>query len=288
MPLHALPENDLREHCKRALESLEHWLRRLIDQQLREAYGSDYLNTQRADGSRVIRSDIARVLIERSQSDSTRYPRPIDAALLDDLVTIICNPELYREHFRAPLQDAFENNATARNYLGRLAPPRNALSHTNPISVHDAHRVLCYSLDVIEALKAHYRRVGLNQKFNAPTIIRVTDSLGHVVHIAGDRMHGAVLDFTNVASAHLRCGDTLSIEVEVDPSFSSADYEIRWTIANIGGDQQNGPRFTLPLTERQVGARLTLVCWVKSQAKWHKLGNFDDQLDVSYRVLPPP
>jgi hypothetical protein len=287
MPLHQIAEADRREHCRQALESLEHWLRRLIDQQLRQAYGADYLNAQRSDTSRVIRNDIARVLVDRWRNDPQRYPRPIDAAMLDDLVTVICNPELYREFFAVPLQDAFESNAIARIYLGRLIPPRNALSHANPISVHDAYRVLCYSQDVIAALKAHYRRTGLNQQFNVPTIIRVADSLGHVTHIDGDRMHGFQLDYSQDTASQLRCGDTLSIEVEVDPSFNADAYQIEWSIANIGGPRQTGPRFSLVLTERYVGARLTIVCWVTSEANWHKLGNFDDQMDIAYRVLPP-
>lgn len=286
MPLYALSENELREHCKRSIEALEYWLRRLIDQRLTAVYGANYLDAERPSGDRIIAGDISRRLNGRA-IDRLRFPRPIDAALLDDLIHIICNPELYNLHFKASLQDAYPNESFARTQLSRLVRPRNCLSHANPISVHDAYRVLCYSQDVIEALKAHYRREGLQQQFNVPSVVRVMDSLGHVAHLVSDRLNPAMLDYSTEAAAQLRCGDTLSIEVTVDPSFDAEKYDIRWSIANVGGATQFGPRFTLLMTEQYVSARFCAVCYVVSREAWHKLGTCDDQVDVAYRVLPP-
>jgi hypothetical protein len=81
----------------------------------------------------------------------------------------------------------------------------------------------CFAIaqDVIEALKAHYRREGLQQQFNVPSVVRVMDSLGHVAHLVSDRLNPAMLDYSTEAAAQLRCGDTLSIEVTVDPSFDA-------------------------------------------------------------------
>lgn len=166
MPLHALTENDLREYCKRSIEALELWLRGLIDQQLTNEYGTDYINAVRTNGDRVIRGEISRRLIERT-SDKLRFPRPIDGALLDDLVDIVCNPELYNSHFKGPLNDVFPVGCQmARTILSRLISPRNALYHANPVSIQEALRILCYSEDVISALKADYQRRGLHQQFN--------------------------------------------------------------------------------------------------------------------------
>ena len=287
MPLHWLPESDLREHSKRSIEALELWLRRLIDQELSTTYGADYIDATRPNGDRLLRNEIGRRLHKRT-TDKLKFPRPIDGALLEDLIDIICNPELYDQHFRNPLQDAFpQGHAMARSMLSRLVAPRNALSHANPISVHDALRILCYSEDVISALKADFQRRGLHQQFNVPTIIRVTDSLGHVAMLSANRPHGAIVDYSTDAAAQLRCGDTLSIEVGIDPSFDPDTYDVEWLTSNIGGPVQRGPKFTLNLTERYVSTRLTLVCRVTSKSAWHKLGTIDDQLDIAYRVLPP-
>lgn len=45
MPLHSIPEKDLRDYCRRSIETLEVWLRRLIDEELRKVYGSNYLGS---------------------------------------------------------------------------------------------------------------------------------------------------------------------------------------------------------------------------------------------------
>jgi len=145
MPLHTISETQMRDGCKRAIEGLELWLRRLIDTKLTEAYGQDYLDAQKTDGSRVIKSDLAKTLSNRKSQEPERFVRPIDAAFLDDQIQIICNPALYSDHFADALSYIFpQGNDSARTFLMRLITPRNALYHANPISVHDAYRVLCY------------------------------------------------------------------------------------------------------------------------------------------------
>jgi hypothetical protein len=114
------------------------------------------------------------------------------------------------------------------------------------------------------------------------------DSRGHIAHIPGDRLHSHMIDFSQVPAAHLRCGDTLSIEIEVDPSFDPSTFEIEWSVPNIGGGgEQRGPKFTHKLSERDVSAHYFVTCRVISNAAWHKLGLHDDQIDILYRVLPP-
>jgi hypothetical protein len=233
----------LRDHCKRSIEALEHWLRRLIDREFTEKYGAGYLDADRPGSGRLIRGEMARRLKDLAAQHPGRYPRPIDAATLEDIIDLICNPELYRIHFADALSTAFpESHMEARTFLSRLVPPRNALHHANPISVHDAYRVLCYTQDVIAALKEYYRKQNMNQQFNAPTFIRVSDSVGHVFHLS-DRDGPAMLDYSQDNRAYLRFGDTISIEVDVDPTFDPSNYDIRWLIANIGGPTTYGRKF---------------------------------------------
>jgi hypothetical protein len=291
MPLHSISEVELRDHCKRAIEGLELWLRRLIDDQFSAAFGSDYVNAQKPNGDRLIRGSLARELLDRQAKEPERFPRAIDAAFLEDQIDLICNPDHYRTWFGDALEGAFGPGADRlKEMLGRLVRHRNALYHANAISVHEAYRVLCYSMDVIQSLKDYYARVGKAQEYNAPTIVRISDSLGHVVNLGQQRRGPGMVDYSNDPSAHLRCGDTLSIEVEVDPSFDASEYDIRWSIANLPAPPAPnilGKRFVLRLAELHVSTRFCAVCWVTSKKSWHKLGSVDDQVDIAYRVLPP-
>jgi hypothetical protein len=291
MPLYKLSEKDLRDYCKRAVENLELWIRRLINQELIKSYGTQYLNATHPDGSRIINNGIERNLLARMTSEPKRFPTPIDAAFLDDAISILCNPELYKKHFAPALTEAFPDGlAEARTFLTRLIPIRNALSHSNSISVHDAYRILCYSHDIIQSIKIYYVALNMQQEFNVPTIVRVTDSLGHTVSFSSTTRNPqgyGMLDYSRDDKAVLHCGDTLSIEVGVDPTFDASTYEIKWLISNIGGPIITGPKFTLLLEERYVSSRFCAVCHVTSKEKWHKLGTHDDQIDIAYRVLPP-
>ena len=288
MPLHSTPEAELRDHCKRAIEALEAWLRRLIDDRFSAEFGPDYINAKKSNGDNLVRASLAKQLMERQKKESRRFARSIDAAVLDDLIDLICNPDHYAKYFNDALDGAFGQGGNhLREMLGRLVTPRNALYHANPISVHEAYRVLCYSTDVIQSLKDYYAALGTAQHYNVPTVIRLSDSLGHVVHL-GNRQGQGMVDYSNDPSAYLRCGDTLSIEVDVDPSFDSSEYDIRWSVAHMSyAPNTVGRKFTVKLTERYVSTRFCAVCWVTSKKSWHKLGGFDDQIDVAYRVLPP-
>jgi hypothetical protein len=278
MPLHSTPEAELREHCKRAIEGLEAWLRRLINDRFSAEFGPDYISAKKPNGDNLIRASLVKDLVERRNKEPNRFARVIDAALLDDQIGLICNPEHYAKYFKDALDGAIGNGgAHLREMLGRLVTPRNALYHANPISVHEAYRILCYSMDVVQSLKDHYAGVGMAQQYNVPTVIRVSDSLGRVVHLSdGNRSPQGfgMVDYSNNPSAYLRCNDTLSIEVDIDPSFDSSEYDIQWTIANLPGPvpHTTGRKFTLKLSERYVSTRLCAVCRVISKKNWHKIG----------------
>lgn len=289
--LHSMPESEMRDQCKRAIEGLEYWLRRLIDGRLTEAYGPAYVDAIRADGSRILKSEIARDLLERTKAEPRRFSKIIDATFLDEQIEIICNPVLYKDHFKVALGGLFpQGGEVARTTLQRLVAPRNALYHSNPVSIHDAYRVLCYSMDVIEAFKEYYARMSMGRQYNVPTVIRISDSLGRVVHLSDSNRHPdgpATIDHSKDAAAFLRRGDVLSIEVDIDPTFDEKDYDVEWLISNVGGPKTLGRRFALLLTDEYVSTRFCAVCRVTSKNSWHKLGAFDDQVDIAYRVLPP-
>src|SRR5450756_2226216 len=139
MPLHQLESEELRRYCRDTIESLEHWLRRLIDDSLRSAHGPEYQEATDDKGNHVLNSRIRGKVEERRNSDPSKYARWIDAATLNDKIDIICNPPLYEQHFREPLRQAFPlGREEALHFLNLTSGPRNNLSHGNSISVRDS------------------------------------------------------------------------------------------------------------------------------------------------------
>ena len=178
-------------------------------------------------------------------------------------------------------------------FLERLIEPRNALAHSNPLSIRQAEQVICYSHDVIDAIKLYVEAINMAEDYNAPTIIKVNDSRGLVFHDSEIRKNRTGLGFVRLTedrSAWLRVGDTLSLEVEVDPSFSPDDYRIEWSYENKEArDRGDTPpnRLVLEIRERHVNSRFDIYCKVISNKSWHRHGSLDDMVAISYRVLPP-
>jgi len=290
MPLSKLTEPDLREACRARLEMLELWLRRLIHEQFEQTYSSDILNAKNAAGDFVVAKQI-RANIEKILSDQPgRYNRPVDAAHLDDLITIICKPDTYRICFTTALAGAFPlGNEEARNVLNRLLAPRNNLSHANPISIRQAEQVICYSNDVVYALRDFYAMRGKADIYNAPIILRMWDSFGHMEHAQvtdANLLHQ--FDYSNDSASHLRPGDTLTIEIEVDPSFSEDGFTVTWT-ENVVVDHrgERKVKFVLPVENRHVQREMPINIKIISHRDWHRHQVRDDCWKVIYRVLPP-
>ena len=222
------------------------------------------------------------------------FPRAIDAALLEDEIDIVCHPELYRRYFRPFFKSSYPHSGRdqLRFMLGKLIDPRNCLMHSNPISVRQAEQVICYSYDIIEAIKAHAEELNIGQDYNAPRIIRLSDSNGTVFGDARfgrnttGRGHVQASEFT---STRLRAGDKLSIEAEIDPSFSPRDYRIEWVYGNPAPAHAGylGSRITIELREHHVREDFTVYCKVISNQSWHRCGDVDDCVSLTYQVLPP-
>ena len=70
-----MPTVQLRDACWKEIENVEHWARRLINEIMSENYGADYFNYVDDSGNRVIKSEIARSLRKRMESDTRRFPR---------------------------------------------------------------------------------------------------------------------------------------------------------------------------------------------------------------------
>ncbi len=269
MVLHMLNDNELRNLCREKLESLEHWLRRLIDQKLSAKY-SDYFSYTDSAGNRIIKKGIVEELEMRVKGEPGRYSRKIDAVLLSDAVDIICKEQLYKCFFECALKAAFPNGGEeARTFMGRRLEPRNRLAHANPISLRQAEQVICYSNDIIDSIKGYYAEAGMQQEYNVPLILKVIDSFGNVFY--RNQMHedgnGGIFKILRDDSRYfLRPGDILTVEVEVDPAFALNDYTISWSSsADLSLVISNSPKLTMNITPRHVAYSFSISCSIKSE-----------------------
>lgn len=290
--LSSFKDSEIRNVCKEKIESLEHWLRRLIEDTLTPVYG-DYFNCADSAGNRLIKSELARQVAGRRASEPLRYPRKIDAVLLENAIDILCNPELFRKHFRSALDAAFpDGREEARTFLSRLLAPRNNLAHANAISVRQAEQIICYSNDVIDSLKGFYREMGMQEAYDVPLILKVTDSFGSVFARAQcdpSPTGGIQLNLVGEPQMHLRPGDVLTIELEIDPSFDPSSYGVTWASTKPWcSSPVTGTKAVIPIMNKQVGQRFDIQCSVRTTRDWHRLQEgVDDFLILVYQVLPP-
>jgi hypothetical protein len=291
MLLHKIQEEELRSTCKKKIESLENWLRRLVDDAFTEAFGSDYLFARKENGDNVIKNSIGNDIKARKEREPFRYPRLIDATLLDNLIDIICNPNNFSTYFRDALGEIFPFGADhARFILKRIIEPRNHLAHANPISVRQAEQIICYSNDIIDSLKSYYRKKGLYVIYNVPTIMRFNDSFGNEIHrnqMIDTGVGCSIRQFHETEEFFLRPGDYLSIEVQIDPNFDEKSYDIEWRIRDELVKKLRGNKLTIEIKNEHVSHLLYFSCRIISNKEWHKHGYYDDEITVSYRILPP-
>ena len=281
--LYQISEDERRIICKQKLESLEFWLRRLIHDNLSKKYGSDYLNAKKINGDHIINNKIRKSIQDRKDTEPERYQRLIDASLLEHQIDIICNNELFREFFSKPFKEVYPNGREeARTSLEKLKYPRNCLSHANPVSVRMSEQVICYVNDIIDSLKKFYQMTNQEKEFNVPIIIKFSDSLGNTYHRTNSEVIPH-LDFSTKPECYLYPGDTLRIELEVDPSYTGK------CKFRFGGFQElsNSNVLVHEITVNNVQDRRMIPCQVQSDKPWHKLSSYDDQIFAYYKILPP-
>ena len=266
----------------------------MIELALCPDFGDDYIHAQK-NGQYIFKKDLRCYISTRHDGSPDRYTRPIDAALLEDEIYIVCLPSLYKDYFRPFFKFSYPHCSRdqVHFFLKRLVEPRNRLMHSNSISVRQAEQVICYSYDVIESIKLRIEELNLAQEFNAPRIIKLSDSNGmefndsQIRRNATGRGHVRVSEYS---SKRLRAGEKLSIESEIDPSFAPCDYRIKWIYENVALERKEyqGKRITIDLRECHVKEDFTVYCQVTSTNRsWHRCGDVDDCVGLSYKVLPP-
>lgn len=278
-------DEELRANCRNSLESFEMWARRIIHEKMVEKYGEQYINHQKSDGNYLVKKEIRDQVRSLSQKEPQRILRPVDALFLDHLIYFLCKQEWYTELFKEALDFSYpQGKDEVRTFLERLIPIRNALSHSNPISVRQAEQAICYSNDFIESLKHYYKERGLEKVWNVPRIIRITDSLGNVFE--NPKELNIQCSIFKIGQP-MHCGESYSIQVEVDSSFSPTEYDIIWEDGVRKKEAQNHTRYSVVFSEADVSECHIIRCKTISHQSWHKYKYHDCEISVQLTVLPP-
>lgn len=281
---HSYTQDELRSYCKQNLENFEIWSRNLIHEKMLESYGVDYINYQKTDGNFLLKKELREHVSGMLKKNPERYKKPVDTLFIDDIVYILCHSTLYKSLFKEALDEIYPDGCSeVRTILSRLVPIRNSLSHSNPISMHQVERMICYTHDFIEGLKIYYTKKGKEKMWNVPSIIKVKDSLGNVFENLNNDLHTIVLE----VNQQLYCGDSYSVEVEIDPSFSKSDYDIVWECKNKNLKDQTSNTLNLKFTPKDVGMLYGIHCTVISKNEWHKFNLHDSEILLCLTILPP-
>lgn len=176
-------EREIRNSAKEALEALEHWSRRVINDKFAEKYGTDYFDYKLENGESLIKNEIIRNVSDRMKENPNRFPRSIDAILMEDIAYFLCKDNFYNEFFKEMLENCFSGQNEVRSRLNILKDIRNKLYHGNAISYREAEQAICYSNDFIDCYKAYYTKVGKDKEYNVPFFVKVEDSLGRCDYV---------------------------------------------------------------------------------------------------------
>lgn len=283
---HNYTEEELRSYCRTSLESLEMWARRLIHEKMVEKYKDSYVDAKNENGDYIIKSEVRKYIQSKLKKEPERFQRPVDTLSFGHIIDLLCEQDLYQKLFKNAMDYSYpDGNTELKTFLSRLASIRNALSHSNPISIRQAEQAVCYSHDFVDGLKKYYKDRGLEKVWNVPRIVRVVDSLGNTFDNPTD-FHGSNSIFT--ISSPLHCGDTYSVNIEVDTSFAKDDYDIVWDARDCNAQKyRNEEKFTMTFTTKHISETYSIRCKIISKQEWHKYyGSYDCEVSFHLTVLP--
>jgi hypothetical protein len=283
-------EDELRAICRTHLESFEKWARLIVHMILTDKLGDDYIHSTGADGNYKMRKELVKKVDEMMANEPLRFPKPVDALFLDDIIYILCKNDFYKDYFSVFLQKMYPEGVNElRTFLERLIPIRNKLSHTNPFSVRDAEQCVCYSNDFIECVKEFFVMTNQDKDFNIPTIIKVTDSWGNEYIIKEGRA-GEGLDIIDPITGKKKIfhhNDRFSLDLTIDPSFEDDSYSLNWTAQNGLEVLNDGKKINVTITDELIGDEVVLWCTLVTKNTWHRYLHYDQQLIVHFKALPP-
>lgn len=284
-------DEELRAICRNHIENFEKWARIFIHGILSDKIGEDYFHTKGADGNYLMKKSMVEKADKMIADEPSRFPTPVDTLFVEDIVYLLCKPDFYKDYFSQYLRIMYpDGNSELRTFLERLIPIRNKLSHTNPFSIRDAERCVCYSNDFIDCIKEYYKMKGKDKEFNIPTIIRVTDSLGNEYLIKENDtltfQSISILDPESKQNKVFYAGEKFSLNLTLDPSFSEDSYTLNWGPQKGIEISENGKRADITITNELIGERNVIWCNLVTTNEWHKYHGYDQQLLFTFKALP--
>ncbi len=285
----SLPEEELRSLCRVNIEAFEKWARTIIHSELTKKIGANYFDVELSPGVPVVKKSIRDKTAAMIKSQPGRFYKKIDTLFLEEIIYLLCRNDLYKNYFKEFLDLIYpDGNAEARTYLNRLIPIRNSLSHSNPISMRDAERCICYTNDFIDGVKLYYQSKGEERVFNTPNAIKLNDSLGNEFSLNKDKSFESInINKTGTDQLYqFHIGERYSAWLTLDPSFSSDQYIFNWNV-ECGRFLGNDSRLEIEITEDMVRERCPIYCTIKSNKNWHRYSGYDQQFAIIFQVLPP-
>lgn len=284
-----MSQEDLRSMCRTNIEAFEKWARIIIDKELTNAFGVDYFDANINQNNPIINKKLKDKVNKMFEENPRRFQRKIDTLFLDDIISILCKEDLYKKCFKAFLDGIYpDGKEEARTFLERIIPIRNCLSHSNPISVRDAERCVCYTNDFIDGVKLYFENKGEERMFNVPNAIKLNDSLGNEIYLNKDISYQniEIKDPLTGKLQKLYIGETYSVTLTLDPSFSDEEYKFDWSIPSTGRLNATSS-VEIKITENMVAERFWLLCTIRSNKNWHRYDGYDQQFGLVLQVPPP-
>jgi hypothetical protein len=267
------------EIARRYTVSAEAWLRKLVHDELFSRDGPEYITA--GDWNAALKRYVA----AKCHGVPGKYTRQIDATTFDQLIDMTCNPYHWPKWSDA-LREAYPDGVEeARTFLRRLRDIRNDVSHGPICSSRQLEQAVCYTNDLADSIKAHFRKKGMDREFNVPTFVSCSDNVGNIGYLPPGP-HYRIVNFSTGLSRALFPGDTLIAEVEVDPSFDESGYDVTWWV-KTSTDKGVGTKTIINIETRHVGERMELQFKLITHLEWHRGNACDDVLDLHYKVLPP-
>lgn len=279
-------EEELRSFCRTSIESFEIWARRLIHERMIETYGPDYIDKKMPDGNFLIKRDVRDHVHMMLAKEPERSHRVVDTLFMDHIIYFLTNQNLYDNVFKPVLKDGYPlGPREIEIFIKRIVKIRNALSHANTISVRQAEKAICYSNDFIDEIKKYQKGRGKEEVWNVPRIIKVTDSFGNVFENPTET-HGSCSIFK--VSQKIYCGNTYSVHIEVDASFTEEEYDIFWwDNGKKIKENTNQKQYTVTFSDKDVSENHIIHCDIVSKKEWHRYKTYDCKITLMFSVFPP-
>ena len=220
---------------------------------------------------------------------SDRFPRLVDTLFLDEIIYLLCKHSLYKKCFKKVLDLIYPDGMMeAKTYLSSIIPIRNKLSHSNPISVREAEKAICYSNDFVDGVKEYMKKTGQQTIYNVPNIIKINDSLGNEFYLNKNvSFESIIINDKNGNLYEFEIGDEYTVWLTLDPSFDISDYNFTCKEGNLTVISNESIKINLKMTEQLVGERKAVFCTLRSSKNWHRYNGYDQQFALVFKVLPP-